>query len=384
MKSKSLRSQKRYKRWQHLTSQDVPPHWWPQDETWPPVAGSMKRASKKLFPRALFAMFFALILGSTLCAASIFLARTLIDGLSGSRGLAFLGLGLLLLVFIGVASFAGLNIRRVFEPLDALLEASQRVAEGDTDIQVPERGVHEVRTLTRAFNQMVRELNVDREERRDLLADVTHELRTPLTVIQGEIEGMIDQVYPRDDAHLQELLLETQRMSAVVEDLRTLSLADHGALQIRKELTDLIQLVSETLANFRAQADANGVELTLKSADPSITMYIDPLRMRQVISNLLTNAMRYTVKGDHILVCIEPLGTERTIIEVFDSGAGIQPDELSHIFDRFYKSVDSTGSGLGLAIAKKLVEAHEGLIDVESEFGSWTRFRIELPTQHGV
>lgn len=326
-------------------------------------------------------MLFALALGSGICALSTFLIRTLTGELEGPRLLSLLGLGLAMLIFVGAAAYAGRNVHRVFEPLDSLLEASQRVADGDTDVQVVERGVREVRALIRAFNQMVRELNEQRRGRRDILADVTHELRTPLTVIQGGIEGMIDQVYPRDDSHLQDLLIETQRMSAVIEDLRTLSLADRSALMLRKEPTDLTQLVSETLSSFRAQAASNGIELELVSAEQPIVLQVDPMRIGQVFSNLLTNALRYTGEGDSVEVVIQRSNSGQAIIEINDSGTGIQPEDLPHIFDRFYRSSDSSGSGLGLAIAKQIVEAHGGNVRAESAYGEWTRLRVELPIQ---
>jgi two-component system, OmpR family, sensor histidine kinase BaeS len=235
-----------------------------------------------------------------------------------------------------------------------------------------------VRSLARAFNNMASRLHRTDEQRRELLADVTHELRTPLTVIQGNLEGMLDGVYPADEANLRSLLDETNVLSKLVEDLRTLALAESGALQLKREPTDLANLIHDTLSAFRPQAQAAGVTLGVDAAEDLSTLELDPGRMRQVLSNLLANALRYTPCGGQVRVACTRTGN-RLQLDVQDSGPGIPPDDLPHIFERFYKSTDSGGMGLGLAIAKHLVEAHGGTIRAESEMGKGTTIRIELP-----
>jgi signal transduction histidine kinase len=255
--------------------------------------------------------------------------------------------------------------------------AAERVADGDYTVRVPEKGPRAMRSLTRAFNNMAARLHQTDEQRRNLLADVTHELRTPLTVIQGNLEGMIDGVYPADEANLRAVLDETHLLSRLIDDLRTLALAESGALQLRKELTDPNLLISETVSAFQLQAEAAAVTLTATGADLPLIL-LDPARMRQVLANLLANALRYSPRGSTVLIGKESTD-ERIQITVKDSGPGIPAEDLPHIFERFYKSADSGGMGLGLAIARHIVLAHGGNIRAESEPGQGTTIQIELP-----
>jgi len=311
---------------------------------------------------------------------------------------AWLGLfpaGLGLLIFMAVISLLGIfSMRRVFNPLDDLLEAAGRVADGDYSARVPERGPQAVRSLVRGFNNMASRLYTTDEKRRNLLADVTHELRTPLTVLQGNLEGMLDGIYPADETNLRALLDETNILARLVEDLRTMALAESGALKLKKEPTDLDMLVRDTLAAFQSQADAAGVTLAVESLnDPaqpapgnqaetetSLCLEIDPGRIRQVLSNLVANALRYTPAGGSVQVKYGFLPAQAQI-EVIDTGPGISAQDLPHIFERFYKSTDSGGMGLGLAIARHLVSAHGGTIEAYSSPGQGTTIRILLPLQ---
>ena len=290
----------------------------------------------------------------------------------GAVALVVIVLGLLL---------AGRALRHAATPIGDVIEAAGRVAEGDYAARVPERGPREVRAMARAFNSMTERLQTINEQRRDLLADVTHELRTPLTVIQGNLEGLLDGVYPRDDAHLEPILEETHVLSRLIDDLRTLALAESGALKLQKEPTDLGALVGESMTSFQAQADATGIELHTDIGPDLPMLELDPARIRQVLENLMANALRYTPRGGTIRVrCYaEGQGNSYIAVSVSDSGAGIPPEALAHIFDRFYKSSDSRGTGLGLAIAKNLVAAHGGEISAQSEPGKGTTIRFTLP-----
>jgi signal transduction histidine kinase len=201
--------------------------------------------------------------------------------------------------------------------------------------------------------------------RRQLMADVAHELRTPLAILQGRVEGLIDGVYPRDDAHLEELLGETRHLSRLVEDLRTIANAEAGALDLRKERVDIAELLRDAAASFGAAADVPEL--------PSIE--VDPVRIREVLLNLLSNAAR---AGGSVSVRAVA-EARRIVITVTDTGSGIPAEELPYIFTRFRKGRDSRGSGLGLAIARNLVLAHDGGIDVESAVGKGTSVRVWLP-----
>lgn len=202
-------------------------------------------------------------------------------------------------------------------------------------------------------------------QRRQLMADVAHELRTPLAILQGRIEGLIDGVYPRDDERLKQLLDETQHLSRLVEDLRTLSNAEAGALDLQKERVDAEELLRDAAQSFGANVDITG-ELPL--------IDVDPVRIREVLLNVLSNATRH---GRTTLRAA--MDGHRLVIRVIDDGPGISPDELPRIFERFHKGRDSRGSGLGLAIARKLVLAHDGTIDAASEVGKGTTVTIALP-----
>ena len=285
-------------------------------------------------------------------------------------------------IFVGLL-IVGRSFRGFALPIGDLVDASARVADGDYSARVAERGPREVRSLARAFNSMAARLQTTDELRRALLADVTHELRTPLTVIQGNLEGLLDGVYPRDDAHLQPILDETRVLSRLIDDLRTLALAESGALQLQKEPTDLATLIGETVASFRAQADAAQVALTTEIATNLPTLHLDPARIRQVLENLIANALRYTPSGGKISVqySVSSIQSKSVVVSVSDTGRGIAPEELPHIFDRMYKSRESRGAGLGLAIAKNLIAAHGGDISAQSELGKGTTIRFSLPIE---
>ncbi len=289
-------------------------------------------------------------------------------------------------IIVVVFIFAGLlTVGRAFRgfamPIGDLVAASSRVADGDYSARVRERGPREVRSLARAFNSMAERLQASDQTRRAMLADVTHELRTPLTVIQGNLEGLLDGVYPRDDEHLQPILDETRVLSRLIDDLRTLALAESGALQLQKEPTDLGMLIGETVASFRAQAGELGVELNSEVAPNVPMLNLDAARIRQVLENLIANALRYTAMGGRISVQLAVNSEQSIVVTVSDTGKGIAPDDLPHIFDRFYKSRDSRGTGLGLAIARNLVAVHGGEIAAQSELGKGTTIRFSMPIQ---
>jgi two-component system sensor histidine kinase BaeS len=303
--------------------------------------------------------------------------------ISGSFGWLFPLGAVILFAGIFMISWAGRGLRRLTLPLADLVEASERVSAGDYSQKVQERGSQDMRSLVRTFNRMTEHLGESAEQRRIFMADVTHELRTPLAVIQGNIEGMIDGVYPADEEHLKAVLEETQLLDRLVDDLRTLSLAESGALHLKKEPTDLAILIKETREIFQSQANLSGILINVEAQNDTGLIELDGERIQQVLSNLISNALRYTSPGGTIEVRYKVIPNEAerwAQIEVQDTGEGIAVQDLPHVFERFYKGSDSKGMGLGLPIVKTLVEAHGGTISVESQPGQGTTFTILIPT----
>ncbi len=190
--------------------------------------------------------------------------------------------------------------------------------------------------------------------RRRLLADVSHELRTPLTVMQGTLEGILDGLYPADEAHLVPVLEETRVLARLIDDLRTLSLSEAGVLRLHREPTDLARLIQEVVAGHRAAADDAGVAISVEAPADLRPLEVDPSRIRQVIGNLVANALRFTPAGGRVSVDAGR-DADETWVRVRDTGPGIDPESLEHVFDRFYRSPGSPGTGLGLPIARNLV-----------------------------
>jgi len=281
--------------------------------------------------------------------------------------------------FLVIATTVARAIRRLVVPLGDLIDAAESVEAGNYAVRVRPRGPRELRSLSGAFNSMSARLERSEEQRRRLLADVTHELRTPLTVMQGNLEALLEGVYPADAEHLAPILDETRVLSRLVDDLRTLSLAEAGSLTLYREPTDLATLVSDIVASFRSQADGTGVALVTDIPGHLPPADVDPVRVREVLSNLLSNALRYTPRGGSVRVGASA-SEGRMRVTVRDTGPGIAAEALPHVFDRFYKSDESRGAGLGLAIAKGLVVAHGGEIEAMSAPGEGTEMRLWLPT----
>jgi len=346
------------------------PPWWPEGEPFPPVRRWRRRGP------APFIRFIGCFV------VTVFLLSLLVGGLIG----ALLGRGefhpfflfpFVVVILIVVAVAGGL--RRLAGPMDNLISAAQRIESGDFSAQVPEWGSPDLRSVARAFNSMSARLKTIDEQRRSFLADVTHELRTPLSVIRGQAEAIADGVYPADAAHLAPILDATQTLDRLVEDLRTLVLTDAGNLVLDKEPTDIGALVHDTVESFRAQAESKGVSLTTDVATGVPTIDVDQARIRQVIGNLLSNAIRHTPSGGSVKVGVASASNEVTIT-VTDTGEGIPPDLLPHVFDRFVKGPNSTGSGLGLAIAQDIVNLHSGRIAATSA-SSGTTLTVTLPSR---
>jgi signal transduction histidine kinase len=285
----------------------------------------------------------------------------------------FLIPALLLLALLVV----GRMFRGVARPVGDLIEAAGRVEAGGYDARVPERGPREMRSLAHAFNAMTARLEANESQRKQLLADVTHELRTPLTVMQGNVEALLDGVRPLDREHVATLLEETKVLARLIDDLRTLSLAESGALALHREPVDVAAIARDVVRSFSDQAQRSGIVLG-SSAEGLAVIDADPVRVREILTNLVSNALRYTPAGGGVGIDTRRAGSH-VEVTVRDTGTGIAPEAVAGIFDRFSKSTDSPGAGLGLAIAKGLVEAHGGMIRVQSAPGQGTRIAFTLP-----
>lgn len=364
------------------------PPWWPEGERWPPERGAWPphgRGRRGFFWRfgcALAAIVVVIALAGALGALLVGSALGLF-GASAAGQLAALG-ALAILVLAAVGATRGL--RRLSAPVDALVEAAGRIEGGDYTTRLPERGPRELRTLTRAFNEMSARLQATEDQRRTFLADITHELRTPLAVIRAEAEAIADGIHPADAEHLAPILEATRTLELLSEDLRTVALTDAGALVLSREPVDLAVLLTTTVAGFGPTARAAGILLETDLPSDLPTVEIDPVRIRSVVANLLSNALRHTPPGGTVTVSAGTAGVAdrpghaaAVEVAVRDTGTGIPSELLPDVFDRFVKGPGSSGSGLGLAIARDLVEAHGGRIDAESEPGLGTTIRFSLP-----
>ena len=362
--------------WRH----GAPPPWWPDDEPWPPRRRRHPvRRGGFLWQAGCLASLILLTGAVGLIVLLWHLATAVGFSAGGAGGIAVLTV-LVIAVLLGVA-LAGRAVRRLAMPVADLIDAAGRVEGGDYTARVTERpgGPPQVRALVHSFNGMTARLEANERQRRTLMADIGHELRTPLAVLQGELEAMLDGVHPPDGPHLDAALDETRVMARLIDDLRTLALADAGTLTLHREPTDLDVLVAEAARSMAAAGDAAGVTITTDVAQDLPLMDIDPVRIREVLTNLLGNALRYAPSGSAITVTARRGDAGRTLeVTVADTGPGIPADLLPQVFDRFAKAADSRGSGLGLAIARQLVEAHGGRIDVASS-AAGTRFWFDLP-----
>ncbi len=275
--------------------------------------------------------------------------------------------------------------RSLTAPLDQLAEAARSIGARQLNQRVEPRGTQEMIAVAEAFNEMATDLEQAEKLRRNLLADVAHELRTPLSVLQANLRAILDEVYPLDQAEITRLYDQTRFLSRMVNDLHELAQAEAHKLPLDLETVDVGALIESTMAQFRPNAEAKQVQLQTNLADSLPTLQVDSTRLKQVLQNLLSNALKHTPPSGEITIHTEA-ATNAVQITISDNGEGIPLEHLPHIFDRFYRtdparSRDRGGTGLGLAITRAIIEAHGGHIHATSSgiSGEGSCFTIQLP-----
>lgn len=293
------------------------------------------------------------------------------------------------------AILALLLVRSITAPLRDLTYAAQRLAQGELSHRVPVRGSDEVAGVARAFNAMAEALQEQMTLRRHLMADIAHELRTPLSVLRGQLEAMLDGIFPLSAENIAVAHAQTLHLGHLVDDLRLLSLAEANGLELQRVHLDLRELLQETARAFEPMAEEKGISLETAIPEEPLIAWGDRQRLRQVLFNLVQNALQFTPTGGRIVLqgwkdsSLPPKVLRRLaphlgrgpwqVLAVSDTGKGIPPDELAHLFERFRRGASKEGTGLGLAIAQRLVLAHGGRVEVESAVGQGTTFYILLP-----
>ena len=288
----------------------------------------------------------------------------------------------LLALFLGV-----ILARHLTRPLRQLTEATRKVARGELGQQVSTAERGEIGELSTSFNQMSVALTASEQQRQQMLADVAHELRTPLSIMRGHIEAMLDGVFEMTPDNLAIVHEETLLLGRLVDDLRTLSLAEAGQLSINRATVNLADLTVQSVSAFEPLAEAEGVELAAEVPAQAMMIAADPDRIKQVLGNLLSNALRHVSMGNNeepqVILSLISRG-DVAHIRISDNGPGLSPEAQEHVFDRFWRadrarSRDQGGSGLGLAISRAIVDIHHGRIWVESAAGEGATFVFELP-----
>jgi signal transduction histidine kinase len=278
--------------------------------------------------------------------------------------------------------------QNLLRPIRQLTRAASQLAKGDLSQRVEVQRSDELATLGRAFNRMAESLEAAEARRRDMTADIAHELRNPLAVQRAHLEALQDSVYPLSLGSLDPIEEQNRLLTRLVEDLRTLALADAGKLELERTPTDLYHLGEKVAARFQPQAAAQGVDIHISQQNAPPPLLVDPQRIEQILNNLLSNALRYTPRAGTINVGIKS-DSDAAHLSVHDGGPGIPEGDLPHIFERFYKTDKSrrrseSGTGLGLSIARKLAQAHGGDLIAENHPEGGALFRLSLPLSQGA
>ena len=288
-----------------------------------------------------------------------------------------------------VASLIGVVLAgRIAGPLDRLRVAAVAVAHGDLQRRsgLADR-TDEIGLLGRSFDTMAGELEEDAASRKRFFQDVVHELKTPLAVIDATASAVLDGVYAHEDRHLETIRSQSRLLARIVDDLRTISLAEAGQLPLRLASVDASRVAADVAQAFGARAGQAGVRVSVAGA-PGLAAQADPDRLQQVLAALVDNAIRHAPAGSNLVIEVRPSGAGRVRVAVHDDGPGIAPADRAHVFDRFYQADASRDrsagtSGLGLAIVKALVEAQGGTVGVEDATPRGAIFWLELPAAPG-
>jgi signal transduction histidine kinase len=274
--------------------------------------------------------------------------------------------------------------RSLGAPLSKLASAARSIGARDLTQRVEIRGSQEVQEVAQAFNEMAADLQQAETLRQNLLADVAHELRTPITVIQGNLQAILDDVYELDKPEIAQLYDQTRQLTRLVDDLRELAQAEARQLPLDLAPVDMGILVNEVTAIYEPIAESEGIDLQTRISEGPLNIQGDRARLTQCLQNLLNNAFRHTPAGGSVTLSLERNAESLTLC-IIDTGSGIAPEYLSHVFDRFYRAdparTRETGStGLGLAITRAIIETHKGEIMVTSEGkGKGSTFVLRLP-----
>jgi two-component system, OmpR family, sensor histidine kinase BaeS len=308
--------------------------------------------------------------GSGLSASDGRLQADLLRAIAGTAGLAAL-----------LALTAGLVVaRRITRPVARLIAVTRAMAGGDRSARAgPMRASGELRELAAAFDQMAGTLDRQDQIRRDLVADVAHELRTPIAVLQAGHEALLDGVIEPTPSELASLRDEVLRLARMVGELQDLAAADAAALQLDPQPCDLASLADAAIDSLARQFEAAAI--TVDRELTTAPVLADTRWLHQAITNLLSNALKFTPPGGHVTVATRKSGPD-AVLQVTDTGPGISADELPHIFDRFWRgrqAAHTSGSGIGLAVAAELTRAHYGRLDATSQPGSGTQMTLTLP-----
>ncbi|MEW6717029.1 MAG: ATP-binding protein [Chloroflexota bacterium] len=297
---------------------------------------------------------------------------------------------LLTSVTVGILALVlgSLLFRQIVSPLRALSQSAQAIAGGDLRQRVTLHSDDEIGQVARSFNHMAESLSQADVQRRNMIADIAHELRTPLTVVQGSLEALMDGVYDLTPDNVATVHKQTVVLTRLVADLRDLALAEAGQLRLERKAVSIAGIISQVSEGLEIQAQEKGVVLKFERAEDIPRILADEQRIAQVLYNLMSNALRHTPAGGTVTTSAE-LREARVLISVRDTGTGIPPEDLPHVFERFYRADRSRarstgGSGLGLTIAKQIVEAHGGQIWAQSWLGAGSTFAFSLPLSASV